>query len=334
MTAAPVRVCSYPPRHDYVDRLHGEVATLVRRDEEWPRLPRLWDPGWVRAQASSWDVAHFHFTWEQYEPAMVRAVLRAHRDRGVPIVWTVHDLQNPHRRDIAADEVYLDLLADFADEVVTLTPGAAERVRRRFGRPPLVVAHGPLASVRDMDRARRTGRRRGPRRVLVHGKSLRANLDWQVVVRAAHRHPELQVLLDVHDEPDVRRRVASAAGSGVRVTLHEPRSFDSLCRRLAGVDALVLPYRWGTHSGLAELATDLAVTVVATDVGHIAEQVPIVPVAVTAARVDPVSLAVAFDAVSTDDVPARVAVRRRVEALGRLRSRHGHLYRRVTTRSR
>ena len=44
---------------------------------------------------------------------------------------------------------------------------------------------------------------------------------------------------------------------------------------LAGLDVLVLPYRFGTHSGFVEACYDLGTTVLATRVGFLAEQQPL-----------------------------------------------------------
>lgn len=306
------RVCSYPPRHDYVDRLHGVAVDLVERDEEWPRLPRFWNPAWVAANAHRWDDAHLHFTWEQYPLATVAAVLDAHRAAGRRIVWTAHDLQNPHRRDDRWDGAALALLASRADRVVTLTSGAAIALRERVGVEATVVPHGPLADVDTMHAARSRPRRPGPTRVLLHAKSLRANLDWAAVVLAARvatgRGLDVRVDVDVHDEPAIVAAVRSVAGPGVAVTAHRRRGFRDLCARIAHADAIVLPYRWGTHSGLAELATDLGTTVIASDAGFVGDQVPAVVVARVAGSVDVGLLADAFADVATGAVPAPVAI--------------------------
>lgn len=114
----------------------------------------LYDPAWVATHSHDWDLVHLHFTWEQYPVGVLTAVLDAHRRAGRPILWTTHDLRNPHTADSSADELYLRLLADRADAVVTLTPGAATEVRRRFGRHATVTPHGPLVPTAEATRWR------------------------------------------------------------------------------------------------------------------------------------------------------------------------------------
>ncbi len=50
------------------------------------------------------------------------------------MVWTAHDLRNPHLPDPGVQDPYLDVLAAEASAVVTLTLGAAEAVEARVGR--------------------------------------------------------------------------------------------------------------------------------------------------------------------------------------------------------
>ena len=49
-------------------------------------------------------------------------------------------------------------------------------------------------------------------------------------------------------------------------------SDEQLGGHLAGLDVLVLAYRWSTHSGFVEACADLGTTVLAPRTGHLAEQ--------------------------------------------------------------
>ena len=114
------RVQGYPPAHvlDQADeQLRPMLAALSRG------LSMVADP--IRA-----DVVHAH-TWYTHFPGLL--VRRAH---GIPLVLTVHDLTNPHLSDQAPHEAALDVLVPAASAVVTLTPGAAAEIARRwsFGR--------------------------------------------------------------------------------------------------------------------------------------------------------------------------------------------------------
>jgi hypothetical protein len=60
----------------------------------------------------------------------------------------------------------------------------------------------------------------------------------------------------------------------VDLRVHDCFSDADLWRYLLELDVSVLPYRFGTHSGWLEACHDLGTTVVAPDVGYLAEQQP------------------------------------------------------------
>lgn len=332
-----VRVLSYPPVHDYVDRLHPTSAELVHREEAWPELPDFYDPGWLRRHRDDWDVAHLHFTWEQYPPERLDQVLRTHREAGTPLVWTAHDLRNPHTDDAELDRSYLELLAAQADHVVTLTDGAAGEIARRFRRTAHVIPHGPLfrspASGRwRQERSRVLGDRDGSARLLLHLRSVRSNVDWRTpmdVVAELHRQ-EVQVELDVlvlEDAPRIDDIRAAGTARGVDVQPHAHLSFEELTRRLIAADALLLPYLWGTHSGMLELATDLGVPVIAGRVGYLDEQAPVWTVPVTSEGLAAGVLRKLVRRIVAGQRPPVVAVGARERRLRRFRREHAALYR-------
>lgn len=333
------RVLSYPPVHDYVDRLDGVAARLVHRDQPWPRLPDLYDPDWVAAHAGGWDIAHFHFTWEQYRHETLAAVLETHAAHGIPIVWTAHDLRNPHTSDVSHDAQYLDLLAKHADVVVTLTAGAAAAIEQRFGRHAEVIPHGPLVPPDEAARQRqRWNRPRGEvLRLFLLAKSLRANVDWQtpmeVVPALADEGIGVELTVYLHeDAPDRDTVTRMADASGIKLETGPRLPEQQLWERIGSSDALLLPYRWGTHSGLMELATDLGTEPVAGHVGFLNEQAPAHLVRVAEHKLDPDHLALVLRELAhgrrrLDPVP--IELRRRT--LAEFRSAHTGLYARLSS---
>jgi beta-1,4-mannosyltransferase len=329
------RVLSYPPRHPYVDRLHGRAATLVHRDEPMPRLDRFYDPAWVRANAQGWDVAHLHFGHEQHPVDRVVEVALAHRRAGVPVVVTVHDLEVPHLPpDDPGPARLLTALAPVASAVLTLTPGCAAAVRALTGRPAAVVPHGPLVPAARRHRLRAHRRRRfGGGHVLVHAGTVRPNLGLEEVVAACRlQHPHLPVRIQVRDAAADRVRHAVADTPGIEVVATGHLGDALLERRVADAAALLLPYRWGSHSGLLEMAADVGTPVLHTDVGWLAEQPaarPLaVPIPVTAGRVDVTALARALAGPLPPAPP--LAVHERDRAAAALVEGHRRLYRRLT----
>jgi hypothetical protein len=98
-----------------------------------------------------------------------------------PLVYTVHDLRNPHHLDPRAHDAHLDVLIPQADGLVTLTAGAAAEVAARWRRRPTVLPHPHVV---ELDRPSRS-RASGPSFVIgVHAKSVRASMAPLPVIRA------------------------------------------------------------------------------------------------------------------------------------------------------
>lgn len=270
------RVLSYPPRHPFVDRFDGTVARLVKRDEPMPRLDRFYDPVWVAAEARRWDIAHLHFGHEQHPVDRVLEAVAAHRASGVPVAFTVHDLQIPHLPpDSGAAEDLVIAVAPSVDALVTPSRGCADAVRRLTGRAATVIPHGPLVGAGRRHRLR-THRRlagEGHGHLLVHVGRWRPNLGLEELAAACRLvQPSLPVRLQVHCS--AVDRVTSLVGDvrGIDVVGHDHLSDAEFERNVADATAVLLPYRWGTHSGLLELAADIGTPVLRTAVGHLCEQ--------------------------------------------------------------
>jgi hypothetical protein len=278
-----VRVASVPAGHVYVRHLSepGRRTAVVRLpDPPVPGAPpgRWWPPpmleaSWVRGHDAAFDVFHLHFGFDDRTPAQLRELVDTLRERGRPLVLTVHDLRNPHHRDPAQHAAALDVLVPAAAAVITLTPGAAAVIRRRWGRRAQVVAHphvvppSLLAASRPVHDGFVVG---------MHAKSVRANADpvpvARVLAAAVAALPGAVLRIDAHDDDSGRAVAAALPDLDVRV--HPPFSDAELWAYLSGLDVSVLPYRTGTHSGWLEACYDLGTTVVAPNCGFYAEQAP------------------------------------------------------------
>lgn len=286
-----VRVVSVPADHPYVRRVTAASGVSVLPDPPVPGQPDgVWwppvalDPEWIAANADAADVLHVHFGTESFPAGHLTACLEAARRVGWPTVFTLHDLQHPQlggRESAEAYSAQLDELATGADALVTLTPGAADEIRRRWGRDARVIPHPALL---DLDRMPPVPSSDAVR-IGVHLKDLRPNVDGPGTVAALLRAvdelresgvpaiAEVRMHHRVRDEAarDEVRRLCAASPHASLVE-HERLADRELVVALARLDACVLPYRHGTHSGWLELCWDLAVPVAAPALGHYAEQ--------------------------------------------------------------
>lgn len=252
---------------------------------------------WLSAHADDFDVLHVHFGLESFTAAELQASLQTARRLGRPVVYTVHDLENPQMVDQTPYLALLDTMIPGADHLLTLTPGAAAEIVARWGRESRVVPHPTLlgdSTGEGGDPAERVarGERDAPGadatiRVGIHLRDLRPNIAAEKAVAAAVETAELlaesgctvvfDILLNARDRDTAQAaRIVDAASAHPSVSLRRTERLSDAAVEawIAGLDLFVLPYRHGTHSGWVELCYDLGVPVAGTAVGHIADQHP------------------------------------------------------------
>ena len=341
-----------PAGHPYTRAVTDERYVDLRDDppppgaapgQWWP--PQVLLPEWLDAHAREIDVVHVHFGSESYSAEELSATVAALRRLDLPLIYTVHDLENPQLTDQGAHRAALAVLLAGADEVTALTAPTAAEVERDYGRVSAVIPHPTLVD----GTALPLGRAHAGIRVGVHLRDLRPNIDGvgtvATLVRAVAdlraRGADVEAVVRLNEtvrDPDAAASIHALADGADGMTVERSARLDddALAAWLADLDACLLPYSHGTHSGWAELCYDLAVPVVGTRVGHVAAQHP---ADFHAFRVgDPVSLERAIvDAtaggwsVAGSDARGAEIARRRVERLDereRVRQAHVAVYRR------
>ncbi|MBT2471524.1 glycosyltransferase [Streptomyces sp. ISL-66] len=286
-----------PSGHVYVRHCSATDPDGVRRLKDprpngAPRTSRRWwppvmlDPDWVNAHHEDFDVFHLHFGFDAQSPDQLSALVDALGRHGKPLVHTVHQLRNPRQRDPAAHDAALNVVIPAADQLITLTPGAAQSIRDRWNRTATVLPHPHVVELQ------RLGRPRPPRdrfRVGVHAKSLRANMSVlpvvQVLADAVRDLPDAELQVNIHREvadpaapahaPQLLQELEELEGRGrLTLTVHDSYDDDRLWDYLSSLDLSVLPYLFGTHSGWLEACHDLGTAVAAPDCGFYAQQRP------------------------------------------------------------
>lgn len=291
-----LRVASVPSAHVYVRHLSVDPDHRVVRlpdpspgpgvptGQWWP--PRMLDADWVREHADEFDVMHIHFGFDAVSPDELTALVGELRAAGKPLVLTVHDLRNPHHREPGLHDEQLAVLVAGADALITLTPGAAQEIQRRWEREAHVLPHPHVV---EEPRLRRPRPRRSGFVIGVHAKSVRASMDplfdIDTVVEVLPDLPGARLQVNAHTDvmtpgsPRYERALAErlrglAAAGEMDLRVHDYLSDADLWDYLQGLDVSVLPYRFGTHSGWLEACYDLGTVVAAPDCGFYADQRP------------------------------------------------------------
>ena len=258
--AAALRVASVPASHPYARKVHhDDVVVLPDPTCPWWPHPVL-EPGWAQDHRHEVDVVHVHFGFEHRTPTDLARWCAELDQAGLPLIVTVHDLVDPHSRTgHDAHRARLEVLVGASAQLVTLTEWAAAEIEATFGRSATVIPH-PFVAPGDLAGPRRPG----PPRVGVHFKAFRANAlaPHAVVpslVRAAERAgAELVVAADDHAAAGSLAELRSVSDrGGVEPLISTTLDDAQLARFVGDLDVLVLPYRFGTHSGMVELCRDL-----------------------------------------------------------------------------
>lgn len=291
-----IRVASVPSGHVYVTHLASETGDGVERlpdprpganvptTQWWP--PRMLDSGWVREHATKFDLMHIHFGFDAVSPPRLAELVATLRAESKPLVLTVHDLRNPHHTDPGLHDAQQSVLVDGADALLTLTPGAAARIDRRWAREAFVLPHPHVVAEPALSRPRPC---HDDFVVGIHAKSLRASMDplpdIHAIVEVLDRMPGARLRVDAHTDimtpgddrytPELAIPLRDLAAQGlIELNVHDYFTDDGLWDYLQGLDLSVLPYVFGTHSGWLEACYDLGTTVAAPDCGFYAEQRP------------------------------------------------------------
>ena len=125
-----MRVLSIPAEHPYTQAIQPAGVEFLPDpdiDGHWWPHPALEAEYWN--QPRDVDAVHIHFGFEHRTPAQIAELCAA---LPVPLVLTVHDLDNPHLEDQVPHHERLQLLVDAASAIITLTDQAAEILARDY----------------------------------------------------------------------------------------------------------------------------------------------------------------------------------------------------------
>jgi hypothetical protein len=334
---APLRVATVPAAHPYLDAVRPSAVAAfdAGRAPDWRPDPLL-RPAALFDVRGDIDIVHVHFGYDHLDQSELDRWLDEVRVLDLPLVVTVHDLRNPHHARPERHDAHLRALLGAATEVITLTDGAAADIMTRFGRQATVLAHPTLL---DTDPDACSDPSGTPPTVLVPLKSLRRNVcDPAAIVQAVLEGADAcgaHVCVDVHPQVADAAELAPVrrlADSGrLELAVHERLCDSDLIQRLTEARAVVLPYRFGTHSGWVELARDVGTRAVVPSCGYYAQQWPEVVEYVNdeLRGLDSASLRAAVHRAVEQSRPAPADRGERLAARAVIRAGHEVVYRRA-----
>lgn len=256
------------------------------------------------------DIIHVHCT----NPILLWLLLCL-KPLGIPLVYTAHDVR-PHESIPFEDAIYRWIYG-LSDHVIVHSERDRERLEREFGitRGVSVIPHGEYTffdhdeSPPDRDRVRQEfGLEPDDEVALFFGfireyKGLDLLLESWPEVRARRPRARLLVAGDPArlsaERLDEYRAMAEAAGARCAFTYV---AFEEVPRWFAAADALVLPYRRISQSGVLLLALSLGLPVIATRVGAFPEVLRDDQTGILIPPEDPVAMVSAIERILGDPV--------------------------------
>lgn len=285
-----IRVLSLPSYHPYNKRFdnQGEIA-FVNPDCDFFSNKEFCSSKYLDENfpVTAYDVVHIHFEYYLTSSDVLKSLLQYFRKNKKPVVWTCHDRSS--LLDEATGCEHEALLSKRVDAITTLTRGCAQFISSRFQLDKdkiKVIPHGYIAHPAVVAREAKKFKK-NENIFTIHVGDFRKNKEFVFSIRDFLSCPQLndaklQVIFrpiniyhdDDDDEIKRQRDVFCDLIKHPRViVISNPYiSDDLLIRAFLVSHAIILPYKWGTHSGQLELARDCGCHVVSSNVGFYKEQ--------------------------------------------------------------
>lgn len=286
-----VRVLHLPARAPYARHLVSDGIEIVNAQDNTPPIPRDTTFGWLKNfleanpdNYNAFDVLHVH-TVELTDINTFQEVIEGcvHNNKG--LLFTFHDTRPMFSKDIENYNRSLKMIVSTNAVLATLTESARQAlsdITNVSMDKIYVIPHGNVLSLDSDLWNRKKPPKESNTNFSIHG-GFRPNKSlFPAVLNFAFGMPETEKLKiltrgignkEYFENSDVREtlRIASTA-KNIHVQFHPFPSDEEIADFVFNSDYAVLPYLWGAHSGQLELAFDLGVSVVATNVGFYEDQ--------------------------------------------------------------
>jgi hypothetical protein len=283
-----MRILHIPARTPYARKLNSEDFSVVNQttidDREIPRDASF---EWLNNQRNFdfFDILHIHSV-ELTSTETIQQVLDRCQRTKKGIVFTIHDVRPMFSTDQKKYNKTLKIIAKTGARLITLTCGAQMEIVKTLNIEPLsvnVIPHGFVLPPKD-DRWQRQkkiessvcsfgmyGGFRPNREILTPAINIaygifEKEINLTFLTRAISP-------IEIFNNEEVNKFVELALlKNHITLRLYPFPSDDQIFDFMSEIDILIMAYRWGTHSGQLELAFDLGVIPIISNVGYYYDQ--------------------------------------------------------------
>lgn len=287
MRSKAIKVLSLPSYHPYNQRFdNGMDIGFVNPDSDFFSNPESATAAHIDKiyPVDSYDVVHFHFEHYLIAAAQLEELIQYFKQNNKPIIWTCHDRKSLISK--TDNHTHESLLYRYSDAITTLTPGCKRWLEVTFGKEKEihVIPHGYIAHPGIVEHERTTMKiEKDPNLITIHIGDFRRSKDVMPAIHEILNDPELENarLQLIYRETEKMPQDGHEQYQELLRMLPHPRIQTISMKNIPDQvmitaflrsHAILLPYRWGTHSGQLELARDCGCHVAVSDVGFYEEQ--------------------------------------------------------------
>jgi len=283
-----IKVLSLPSRHPYMSKFHGDKIIFVNPHTDYFSEGKCTSKHIHKHHPpTSYHIAHFHFSFDKISVKELEEILIYFKKIKKPIVWTCHSRENQRIKNYGKGK-YQELLFKYADQIISPTYGCKNWIEKNFGkhkRDIVVIPMGYMANPKDIKRIQKKIKKNKNLFTFLIGDFRENKETVQSIINFLQCSDLISNNLQLIFKPI---NIRDKYGSGLKT---EKLVFFSLLQnsRIKSISlpniendllielflkshAIILPYKWGTHSGQIELAKDCGCHVVVSDVGFYKEQ--------------------------------------------------------------
>lgn len=283
-----IRILSLPSRHPYMSKFNVGKIGFINPDSDFFSEGKCY-PNYLGQNypPNSYDIVHIHFSFDRISIKDLRRILKYFKQNNKPIVWTSHSKESQRIKNYGKG-VYQKLLFKYSDKIISPTKGCAQWLKLKFGEHRRPISIIPLGFMADPDHVKKfysTVKKDRNLFTMLIG-DFRENKEFiQPIINFLQctelKRARLQLIFKPifiykkgYSDINLEMMLFYSLLWRPRIrTLSLPNiSNDTLTRAFLASHAIIMWYKWGTHSGQIELAKDCGCHVVASNVGFYKEQ--------------------------------------------------------------
>ncbi len=284
------KILSFPSMHPYMSKFHGKEDIIFVNPETDFFSDGICTENFLEEKfpPSTYDLAHIHFSFDQLPISEFEKLLKYFKRIKKPIVWTCHSKESQRIKNYENGK-YQKLLFRYSDKIISPTNGCAKWIQTNLGIHKREITIIPL------------GYFSNPEHVIRLSKEITKDKKLFTMLIADFRENReiLQSIINFLQCTELNDAKLQLIFKPINIypngyelidgkmlyffnLLSNPRILTTslpfipndglLVKAFLASHAIILPYKWGTHSGQLELARDCGCHVVASNVGFYEEQ--------------------------------------------------------------